>query len=56
MGAIGVPEMFVVLVIAATWLVPLAAAIWALVTLRRLRDGQRAVEVKLDHIAHLLQK
>jgi hypothetical protein len=52
----GLPELLVILVIAATWLLPLAAAIWALITLKRLRDGQRAVEIKLDTIAHLLQK
>ena len=56
MGAIGLPELIVVLVLAVTWVVPLAAAIWVLFTLRALRDGQRAVEMKLDSIATLLHK
>ena len=56
MGHIGFPELIVVLVLAVTWVVPLAAAIWVLFTLRALRDGQRAVEMKLDSIATLLHK
>ena len=49
-------ELIIVLMIAVTWLIPVAAGIWALVTLKQLRDGQRAVEGKLDTIAHILQR
>jgi hypothetical protein len=33
MGAVGLPELLLVFVLAAFWIVPLAAAAWALVTL-----------------------
>jgi hypothetical protein len=53
---LGVPELLVILMIAALYLIPIAAALWALVTLQRLRAGQQAVQVKLDTIERLLQR
>ena len=51
----GVPELLVILMIFAGWLVPIAAGIWALVTLHRVRVGQDAVRAKLELIERLLQ-
>jgi hypothetical protein len=39
------------LVIAVSWLAPIAAAVWALVTLHRIRVGLDAVRVQLESIA-----
>jgi hypothetical protein len=55
-GAIGVPELMIVLVIGLFWAAPIAAAVWVVVTLRRIRAGQQAVQVKLDTIERLLQR
>ena len=56
MGRIGMAELIIVLMIAVVYIIPIAAAVWALVMLKQLRDGQRAVEGKLDTIAHILQR
>ena len=56
MGRIGVPEIFVVLTLAAIWLVPVAACVWALLTLRRIRTGQEDVRRRLETIERLLQR
>ena len=56
MGSVGVPELLVVLMISAVWLVPIAGGIWALVTLQRLRAGQDAIRAKLELIERHLQR
>jgi hypothetical protein len=53
---IGVAELWVLLTIAAICLVPIAAAVWALVTLHRIRAGQDAIRRRLDSIERLLQR
>jgi TRAP-type C4-dicarboxylate transport system permease small subunit len=54
--SLGIPELAIVLVIAMYWAVPIAFGIWVFVTLRRIRAGQQAVEVKLEAIERLLQR
>lgn len=49
-------ELVVVLVMAIFWLVPMAAGVWAIITLQQLRTGQHAVQTKLEAIEHLLQR
>lgn len=49
-GSIGIPELLIVLVILVSWLVPVAAAIWAVVTLHRLKTGQDGIRARLDAI------
>jgi hypothetical protein len=56
MGRLGVPELLVILMISSVWLVPIAAGIWALVTLHRVRVGQDEVRAKLELIERLLQR
>jgi hypothetical protein len=53
---VGMPELIVLLMMIVTWVIPLAIAVWVVVTLRRLRAGQQAVQVKLDAIERLLQR
>jgi len=52
----GLPELLVVLVIAVTSLMPVVLAVWAIVTLQRVREGQRAIESKLDALARQLAR
>jgi hypothetical protein len=55
-GVIGLPEILVILMILVTWLVPLAAGVWAIVTLHKVRIGQDALRAKLDVIERLLER
>ena len=52
----GIPELIILLVVAAFWVIPVAAAIWAIVTLKGIRASQQAVQLKLDTIERLLQR
>jgi hypothetical protein len=54
--SLGIPELMILLVLVGVYLIPVAAAVWALVTLRRIRDGQQALQVRLDTIERLLQR
>ena len=56
MNVIGVPELLVILMICAIWLIPIAAGIWAVVTLHRIRTDQKAMQVKLDAIEQAVQR
>jgi hypothetical protein len=56
MGRIGMPEIIVILMIFMTSVVPLAMAVWAIITLQRIRAGQDAVRASLASIERLLQK
>ena len=56
MGSLGMPEIVVVLMIVAVSLVPGVLAVWALITLLRVRDRQRAIEAKLDKLAERLSQ
>lgn len=53
-GRIGVPELFILLLILVSWVVPLAAAVWAIVTLYRVRRDQEAMLTKLTAIERRL--
>jgi hypothetical protein len=52
----GIPELMILLVIAGYWALPLAAAIWVIVTLKRIRASQQSLQLKLDTIERLLQR
>jgi len=56
MNAIGLPEITVVLFLVVAWLVPLAAGIWALLTLHRIRISQDAIRATLESIERHLQR
>jgi hypothetical protein len=53
---LGTPELVVILVMVIVWVIPVAAGIWALITLHRIRAGQLAAQMKLDVIERLLQR
>ena len=52
---VGMPEL-ILLVVGMYWAIAIVAAVWVVVTLRRIRAGQQAVQVKLDTIERLLQR
>jgi hypothetical protein len=54
-GSIGVPELIVILVIGSFYVIPVAAAVWAVMTLQRIRRGQESIVVRLETIERLLQ-
>jgi hypothetical protein len=56
MGSVGIPELLIFGFVGLVWLVPVAAAIWALITLHRVRVGQDALRTKLESIERLLQR
>ena len=51
---IGVPEILILLVLVVSWLIPIAVAIWIVVTLFRLRGGQQTILAKLEAIERRL--
>ena len=53
--SVEIPEIFVLLTIGATWLIPVAASVWALVTLHRIRSAQEEMLRKLDAIERQIQ-
>ena len=55
-GVIGLPEIVVILFIFVAWVVPLAAGIWALLTLHRIRISQDAIRATLESIERHLQR
>lgn len=55
-GSIGVPEFAIALVILVSWLVPIAAAVWGVVTLHRLKIGQDGLFARLDAIERRLAR
>jgi hypothetical protein len=56
MNAVGMPEVIVLLPFLVISLVPVAAGIWALVTLHRIRTGQQMLQAKVESIERLLQR
>jgi len=56
MNAIGLPEITVVLFLVVVWGGPLAAGIWALRTLHRIRLSQDAIRATLESIERHLQR
>jgi hypothetical protein len=54
-GSLGVPELIVILILGTFYVVPIAAAVWAIFTLHRIRTDQEAMGVRLETIERLLQ-
>jgi len=54
-GSLGVPELIVILILGTFYVVPIAAAVWAIITLHRIRTDQEAMGVRLETIERLLQ-
>ncbi len=55
-GSIGIPELLILPMILIIWLLPIAVAVWAVVTLHRIRASQLEMQTKLNALEHLLQR
>jgi len=55
-SSLGMPELIIMSVIGLYWVIPVSFAIWVIVTLRRIRAGQQAVQMKLESIERLLER
>ncbi len=53
---IGIAEMLAILMIGVIWLIPVACAVWVLVTLQRIRTSQQNIHERLNAIEQLLQR
>ena len=51
----GMPELLIILALGVFWVLPVAASLWALLTLHRIRTGQQAIGVQLESIVRILQ-
>lgn len=54
-GSIGIPELVIIMVLSFVWIIPLAVAVWIVVTLRRIRVDQQATHARLDAIERLMR-
>ena len=50
MGRIGVPELFIILFVSLTSLVPIAIGVWLIVSVVRLRTNQKTLETRLEQL------
>ena len=54
MHGIGIPELFVVLIMALPYGIPIAFAIWVIVAIKRILDGIKRVSSRLDVVEKYL--
>jgi hypothetical protein len=54
MDRVGMPEFIILTIVLVTWLIPVAAGVWALLTLHRIRRGQDAIGSQLERLVQLL--
>ena len=54
--SVGIPELLVLLMILVTGVVPIAAAVWALFMLHKMRVDQQATRRTVENIEQLLQR
>jgi hypothetical protein len=56
MVGLGLPELLIILVVGVFWVIPIAAAAWALYTLQRIRSGQEVIRLRLELLERTLQR
>jgi hypothetical protein len=56
MTGMGLPELLIILVVGVFWVIPIAAAAWALYTLQRIRSGQEVIRLRLELLERTLQR
>ncbi len=55
-GSIGIPELLILPLILLVWVLPIAVAVWAIVTLHRIRASQLEMQGKLNALEQLLKR
>lgn len=54
---VGAPELITILfIVLMTGVIPVAVAIWAVATVRKVRAGQKELELKLETIERLIHR
>jgi hypothetical protein len=54
---LGIPELIIIiLVLGVVGLIPITAAVWVFLTLRRIRSTQEVLRLRLEHLEHTLQR
>lgn len=56
MPRVGMPELAIIFMVSALWIVPLIAGVWAIFTLYKLRKGQEAMLATLQDIARSVSR
>ncbi len=54
-GSIGIPELLLIPLFLLIWVLPIAVAVWAIVTLSRIRASQLEMQAKLNALEQLLK-
>jgi hypothetical protein len=55
LSSLGMPELIIIFVIVAIWIVPVAAAVWALFTLNRVRTNLDTMRATLERVEQALR-
>ena len=55
-ASLGVAELVIVMIVGMYWAIPIAFAIWMMITLRKIGAGQQAVQTKLEAIERLIER
>jgi len=56
MAGIGFPELLIIMILVLFWIIPIAAAMWALYTLQRIRSGQEVIRLRLELLERTFQR
>jgi hypothetical protein len=56
MSGMGFPTLVIIVVLVAVYIIPIAAAVWALYTLQRIRSGQEVIRLRLELLERTLQR
>jgi hypothetical protein len=56
MTQMGFPEIIILVVLGFFWVIPIAAGIWALIMLQRIRSGQEVIRLRLEVMERMLQR
>ena len=55
-AGMGLPTLVIILVLVAVYIIPIAAAVWALYTLQRIRSGQEVIRLRMELLERTLQR
>lgn len=56
MQSLGITEVIVMFVMLSLYAIPIAVAVWVVITLNRIHSGQKDIQNRLEEIAHVLRQ